>query len=121
MHYLICKLKRRHIYPTDYSLRRTCLYRLFQKHSGSVVCTILCSWVWAYYNGISCLKCQKYFKYSCGCRVCCRNNGSYNTYRLSNFSYSKDSILFNYTASLSILVCIVNILCSVMVLYNLIL
>ena len=120
-HYHIGKLQGRNIDPADDSFRRACLYRCFQNDFCGRYRTGLRSRMRADNNGISCFKTDEGFENCSRGWVCRRNNGCHQADWFGNLFDTVGRIFFNHTAGLCTLICIIDILCRVMILDDLIL
>ena len=67
------------------------------------------------------LKTDEAFEDSRGCRICRRDNSGDQTDRLGNLLDAVYRILLDHTACLCVTVCIVNVLCCIVVLDDLVL
>ena len=71
-------------------------------------------------DGIPRLQADERLKYSRRCRVRRRNDRCYQANRFCNLLDSKSRIFFDHPACLRVLICIIDILCSIVVLDDLI-
>ena len=107
-------------YPVDNTLGAAGLLGSITNNTSGSNGALFSAWVWGNDNGVSCLQSKKCLK-DCGrSRVSSWDNCSYDTHWLGYNSITCSWIILYNTTSLHILVFVVNILCCVMVLDNLI-
>ena len=107
-------------YPVDNTLGAAGLLGSIANNTSGSNGALFCAWVWGNDNGVSCLQSKKCLK-DCGRSwVSSWNNCSYDTHWLGYNSITCSWIILYNTTSLHILVLVVNILCCVMVLDNLV-
>ena len=107
-------------YPVDNTLGAAGLLGSIANNTSGSNGALFSAWVWGNDNGVSCLQSKKCLK-DCGrSRVSSWDNCSYDTHWLGYNSITCSWIILYNTTSLHILVFVVNILCCVMVLDNLI-
>ena len=120
LHYHVGKVKAWDIDPSDDSFRRTCGNSCFQNNFCSFNSGFLSTRMRADDDRITGFQGNKRFIDCCGGRVGCRDNCSDQSYRFQDLLESVCLVFFYNTTCLSVLICIVNILCCVMVLDNLV-
>ena len=120
LHNHVGQLKARDIDPSDDSFRCTsgnsCIQNNFRCFNGRLLGTRMR----ADDDCVTCFQRNKRFKDCCGSRVGSRDNCGNQSYRLQDLLDSVCLVFFYNTTCLCVLVCIINILCCVMVLDNLI-
>ena len=120
LHYHVGKVKARDIDPSDDSFRCTCSNSSFQNNFCCFDCRFLSTRMRADDDRVTCFQGNKRFIDCCRSRVGRRNNCGDQSYRLQDLFDSVCLVFFYNTTCLCVLVCIVNILCCVMVLDNLV-
>ena len=107
-------------YPVDNTLGAAGLLGSIANNTSGSNGALFCAWMWGNDNGVSCLQSKKCLK-DCGRSwVSSWNNCSYDTHWLGYNSITCSWIILYNTTSLHVLVLVVNILCCVMVLDNLV-
>ena len=106
--------------PVDNTLGAAGLLGSIANNASCGNSAVFSAWMWGNNNGVSCLQGKKCLK-DCGrSRVSSWNNCSYDTHWLGYNSITCSWIILYNTTSLHVLVLVVNILCCVMVLDNLV-
>ena len=107
-------------YPVDNTLGAAGLLGSIANNTSSSNSALFCAWVWGNNNGVSCLQSKKCLE-NCGRSwVGSWNNCSYDTHWLGYDSITRSWIILYNTTGLHVLVLVVNVLCCVMVLDNLV-
>ena len=107
-------------YPVDNTLGATGLLGSIANNTSGSNGALFCAWMRGNNNGVSCLQGKKCLKDCSRSRVSGWNNCSYDTHWLGYNSITCSWIILYNTTSLHVLVLVVNILCCVMVLDNLV-
>ena len=107
-------------YPVDNALGAAGLLGSIANNTSGSNGALFCAWVWGNDNGVSCLQGKKCLKDCSRSWISSWNNCSYDTHWLGYNSITCSWIILYNTTSLHVLVLIVNVLCCVMVLDNLV-
>ena len=107
-------------YPVDNTLGAAGLLGSITNNTSGSNGALFCAWVWGNDNGVSCLQSKKCLE-NCGRSwVSSWNNCSYDTHWLGYNSITCSWIILYNTTGLHVLILVVNVLCCVMVLDNLV-
>ena len=121
LHEEVCKIKGRNIYPRDDAVRSASLNCCLINDLCSLNGALLCTGVRADDDTVSGLERDKGLEDSGGSRVGCRNNRADNADRLRDLLNAVCLVALDNAAGLCVLVCIVDMLSSIVVLDNLVL
>ncbi len=114
-------VERGHVNPVDDSLGSACCNCRFKNKLSCGNGGVLCTGVGGDDDCVSCLKCDEALE-NCGRGgVCGRDNCGNYADRLGNLLNTERLILFDYSAGLGVLICIIDVLCGIVILDNLVL
>ena len=120
LHNEIRHVKARLVDPAYDTLGSACRYSRIEHDLCCFDSRLGSSRVRAYYDTVACLECKESFENSCRCRVCCRDNCGDHADRLCDLSDPCGFVFFDDATSLRIPVLIVDILCGIVVLNDLV-